>query len=180
MPETPPRSGGELLPDLYGELRSLAAAKLKREPAGQTLQATALVHEAWLRLDGSGDGGQWENRRHFFGAAAEAMRRILIDKARHKQCQKAGGEFQRTEFRESGLFMEAETDDEMLGVDEALAKLEEFDPQSAELVKLRYFAGFSLPEVAEAMEISVRTADRRWAYAKAWLYNDLSGKTNDV
>lgn len=167
-----PVSSQQLLGELYDELRKLAASKLARERPGQTLQATALVHEAFIKLGGDADK-KWDSQSHFFGAAAEAMRRILIDNARHKASRRAGGEFRRTEFRETGVFAPG-ADDEVLAVDEALERFESADPESAKLVKLRYFAGLTQEEAADALGISRRTANRRWAYAKAWLFRELS------
>jgi RNA polymerase sigma factor (TIGR02999 family) len=166
-----PAAADELLPLLYGELRKLAAQKMAQEPPGQTLQPTALVHEAWLRLVGSGQE-HWNSRGHFFGAAAEAMRRILIDAARRKHSQQRGGRWHREELNESTLVLERPAD-EILAVDEALTKLAGVDPLAADLVKLRYFVGMSLPEAAEALGISPRTADRVWAYARSRLQQEL-------
>jgi RNA polymerase sigma factor (TIGR02999 family) len=167
-----PRAAAELLPHVYEELRKLAAARLAEEKPGQTLQATALVHEAYLRLVGpaAGAGREWNGSSHFLAAAAEAMRRILVDHARHKKSQKRGGGRARAELREEAVAApEAEGSDEILTVDEALAGLAAVDPQAAELVKLRYFAGLSVDETARALNISPRSADRLWAYARAWL-----------
>ena len=161
------KAAEELLPLVYDELRKLAAHKMAHEPAGYTLQPTALVHEAWLRLAGS-QAQQWNSRGHFFAAAAEAMRRILIETARRKRSQRGGGGLNRTELRESQLILERPSD-EMLAVDEALSQLAQKDPLAADLVKLRYFVGMTLPEAAEALAIAPRTADRLWAYARSWL-----------
>jgi RNA polymerase sigma factor (TIGR02999 family) len=158
----------QLLPLIYDELRSLAKKKLAQEAPGQTLQATALVHEAYLRLLGTGQGQHWKNRGHFLAAAAEAMRRILVDRARRKRSQKRGGDRNRVPLDEAHLATDEDAD-EILAVDEALARLAAADAQAAELVKLRYFAGLSIPEAAEALNISPRSADRLWAYARAWL-----------
>jgi RNA polymerase sigma factor (TIGR02999 family) len=166
-----PQAAEELLPLLYDELRKLAAQKMARELPGQTLQPTALVHEAWLRLVQANDRG-FENRAHFFGAAAEAMRRILIEAARRKHSQQRGGHLHREELNESSLVLERPTD-EILAVDEALTRLAGADPLAADLVKLRYFVGMSLPEAAEALGISPRTADRVWAYARSRLQQEL-------
>jgi len=157
----------ELLPLVYEELRRLAAHKMAHEPAGHTLQPTALVHEAWLRLAGS-QAQHWNSRGHFFAAAAEAMRRILIETARRKRSQRGGGGLSRTELHESHLVLDRPSD-EMLAVDEALEKLAQEDPQVADFVKLRYFVGMTLPEAGEALGIAPRTADRLWAYARSWL-----------
>ena len=167
-----PAAAAELLPLVYEELRKLAAAKMARESLGQTLQATALVHEAWLRLAGS-ERQQWRGRAHFFGAAAEAMRRILIDKARRKASQKRGGDQQLEELHESRIELQAPSA-EVLAVDEALEALAAEDTLAAEVVKLRYFVGMSIPEIAEALGIAARTADRHWAFAKAWLKNAIA------
>ncbi|MCX6930928.1 MAG: sigma-70 family RNA polymerase sigma factor [Verrucomicrobia bacterium] len=162
-----PRAAEELLPLVYDELRKLAAARMAHEAPGQTLQPTALVHEAWLRLAGS-QAQQWNSRGHFFAAAAEAMRRILIETARRKQSQRRGGGLARTELQESQLVLDPPSD-EMLAVDEVLEKLAQEDPLAADFVKLRYFVGMTLPEAAEALGIAPRTADRLWAYARSWL-----------
>ena len=165
--EGDPKAAEELLPLVYEELRKLAAHRMAGEAAGQTLQATALVHEAWLRLVGHGQQ-QWNNRGHFFAAAAEAMRRILIEAARRKQSQRRGGGLERVDLDDAQLVLERPTE-EMLAVDEALQKLAVEDSMAAELVKLRYFIGLNLPEAAEALGISPRTADRLWTYARTWL-----------
>lgn len=160
-----------LLPVVYQELRQLAAQKLSREQPGHTLQATALVHEAYLRLVGT-DSQCFRNRAYFFGAAAEAMRRILIENARRKQRLKRGGQFQKADMNESGLAIEPPSDD-LIALDEALTDLGETDGIKAELVKLRYFTGLTLDEAAEVLEISPTTAKRHWRYAKAWLYRRI-------
>ena len=160
----------QLLALVYDELRRLAASKLAREPPGQTLQATALVHEAWLRL--GGDGQRWANRAHFFGAAAEAMRRILIDNARRKKAVRHGGECQRMEMDHAEIAGGA-PDDQLLLIHEALDRLAAEDRDKAELVKLRYFIGLTIEQAAAALEISVPTAKRWWAYARAWLYREI-------
>ncbi len=161
----------DLLPDLYPHLRRLAAWHMCREGAVQTLQATALVHEAWLRVRG-GSAEHWDNQRHFFAAVAEAMRRILIDRARQKQAVRHGGNWHRTEMELDDLPVAA-SDQELIEVDEALEALAVHDARKAELVKLRYFAGFTLEEAATALCLSVRTAKRDWAYARAWLYREI-------
>lgn len=167
-----PQAAEQLVPLIYDELRRLARHKMAGEPAGQTLQATALVHEAYLRLV-SNNGHYWNSRGHFFGAAAEAMRRILVERARRKHSQKGGGEFRRVDWSEVNLA--AETDDErLLRVDEALAKLERQDPEAAQLIKLRFFVGLSGQEAARALNLPDRTASRTWAYARAWLLKELS------
>jgi RNA polymerase sigma factor (TIGR02999 family) len=162
----------QLLPLVYDELRRLAAHRLAGEPAGQTLQATGLVHEAYVRLVDTEHQARWDSRGHFFAAAAEAMRRILVENARRKAGVKHGGRFARRHVDEFQI-AEAVEDDELIAVDEALERLAKVDVQAAELVKLRYFAGLSIPQVAEVLGISARTADRIWAYAKAWLFENL-------
>jgi len=169
-----PKAAAELLPLVYDELRKLAAARLSEEKPGQTLQPTALVHEAYLRLVGGEQAQDWDGRGHFFAAAAEAMRRILVDHVRHKKSLKGGGGRARVELREDAAAA-PERSDEILAVDEALAGLAIADPQAAELVKLRYFAGLSIDEAARALNISPRSADRLWAYARAWLRRAVSG-----
>jgi RNA polymerase sigma factor (TIGR02999 family) len=164
----------KLLPLVYEELRRLAAARMAKETPGQTLQPTALVHEAWLRLV-QGREQRFENRGHFFAAAAEAMRRILIEAGRRKQSQQRGGHLQREELQETTLVLQRPAD-EILAVDEALTKLAGADPLAAELVKLRYFVGMSLPDAAQALGISARTADRVWAYARSRLHQELQGE----
>ena len=164
----------ELLPLVYEELRLLAAQKLSNEPPGQTLQATALVHEAYLRLVGDDSQG-WNSRGHFFGAAAEAMRRILVENARRKRRVKRGGGQHRIEFDDAVLAIDEPLDD-IIALDEALNKLAEEDQEVCELVKLRYFAGLTLQQAAEILQMPHRTADRNWAYARAWLYQEIAGK----
>ena len=162
----------EILPLVYGELRRLAAAKLSRESPGQTLQPTALVHDAWLRLGGD-QQPRWENRAHFFGAAAEAMRRILIDNARRKQRNKHGGGLQRVSWE--NLDVAITTDGEaLLAVDAALERLARHDPTGARLIELRFFGGLSNVEAARLIGLSERTAKRTWAYARAWLRKELT------
>jgi RNA polymerase sigma factor (TIGR02999 family) len=168
----------ELFALVYEQLRRLAAQQLAQEKPGQTLDATGLVHEAYLRLVG-GDAStprepQWQNQRHFFAAAAEAMRRILIENARRKQSAKRGGGRARQEF-EDGLLVTSEPPEEILALDEALQRFSEIDPIKAELVKLRYFGGLTAEEAAGALGISSTTADRYWAYARAWLYQQIHG-----
>jgi RNA polymerase sigma factor (TIGR02999 family) len=163
----------QLLTLVYEELRKLAAAKMDREKPGQTLQATALVHEAWLRLAGS-DRQQWRGRSHFFGAAAEAMRRILIDKARQKASLKRGADQPPEELQESQIEMTAPAD-EILAVHDALDALAAEDGTAAEVVKLRYFVGMTVPEIAEALGISPRSVDRHWQFARAWLKGAIRG-----
>ncbi|UCE61336.1 MAG: sigma-70 family RNA polymerase sigma factor [Phycisphaerales bacterium] len=162
----------KLLPIVYDELRSLAARRLSHERPGQTLQPTALVHEAYIRLVGVEDRN-WGNRAHFFAAAAEAMRCILIEMARRKQRLKRGGGRKRLELNDGDLISKA-TPDDLLALDEALAKLEEEDTVKANLVKLRYFAGLTVEQAAKALGVSRATADRYWAYARAWLYHEIT------
>jgi RNA polymerase sigma factor (TIGR02999 family) len=168
-------ASAELFPLVYEELRRLAAAKLAQEKPGQTLQATALVHEAFLRLLGEAAEPQWHSRGHFFGAAAEAMRRILVDAARRKGRIKRGGQIQREELELDGLAVEPMSSN-LLAVNDLLDELAEFDAAKAELVKLRFFAGFTLAEAAQILGISAATADRHWAYARAWLADRLSNE----
>jgi len=162
-----PRAGEELLAVVYEELRRMAAGMMMREAPGHTLQPTALVHEAWLRLTSRGQEG-WAGRAHFFAAAAEAMRRILVESARRRRAQKRGGGAERVELRED-LVVEAGPSDEVLAVHEALEELAREDASSAELVKLRYFGGLTMEEAAAVLGLPLRTAERRWAYARAWL-----------
>jgi RNA polymerase sigma factor (TIGR02999 family) len=162
----------QLLPLVYEELRRLAAAKMARESAGLTLQPTALVHEAWLRLGGE-EQPDWQNRAHFFAAAAEAMRRILIDRARRRQAQRHGGGLQRVNLDDLELAATLENDNLLLAVHEALDKFAAHEPRKAELIKLRYFGGLSLGEAARLLDISEPTAKRWWVYAKAWLYREI-------
>jgi RNA polymerase sigma factor (TIGR02999 family) len=167
-----PKAAEQLLAVVYNELRKLAAAKLAQEKPGQTLQATALVHEAYLRLVDVEKSQQWDSRGHFFGAAAEAMRRILVDQSRRKARGKAGGQYQRVDLPE--LAQPADQDQvNLLALDEALQKLEQQDPQKARIVKLRFFAGLTLDETAKAVGISRATAQRDWCYARAWLFGQL-------
>ena len=168
--EGDPHVAEELLPLIYEELRRLAASKMSAQPAGHTLQATALVHEAWLKI--SRENHRWENRRHFFSAAAEAMRRILVDQARRKQRLKRGGAQERLSFDEIDIAIETPPD-ELLRVDDALAKLAQEDALKAELIKLRFFAGLGISEAAEILGISATTTKRHWAFARAWLYDEL-------
>jgi RNA polymerase sigma factor (TIGR02999 family) len=168
-----PQAADELLPLVYTELRKLAARKMGREAPNQTLQPTALVHEAWLRLAGD-EQRKWKDRTHFFAAAAEAMRRILVDNARRKRTQRHGGGHQRVEF--DNIAAAQSNDEQVLAVNEALQKLAAVDKQKAELVKLRYFVGMTLEEAAEVLHISAPTAKRYWAYAKAWLYHEIKAQ----
>ena len=166
------QAAGQLLPLVYDELRRLAARRLAREKPGQTLQATALVHEAYLHLVDAEGSRPWQGRGHFFAAAAEAMRRILIDSARRKRRPKHGGERHRVDLDDAGEAIAPPVDD-LLALDEALEKLSAVDRASADLVKLHYYAGLSIDEAAAALGISPRTADRRWAYARAWLRQEM-------
>lgn len=161
----------KLLPLVYDELRRLATSRMAQQPPGQTLQATALVHEAWLRLVGSGRQ-HWESRRHFFSAAAEAMRHILIDRARKRQCRRHGGGQERLDIDEVEVAAPAE-DEVLLALNEALDELEQTDPAKAEVVKLKFFIGLSEREAAELLGVSERTVERRWAYAQAWLFERM-------
>jgi RNA polymerase sigma factor (TIGR02999 family) len=171
-----PHAAEQLLPLVYDELRKLAAIKLGGEGPGQTLQPTALVHEAYLRLVEPGDTQQhWNSRGHFFGAAAEAMRRILVENARRKHRHKRGGD--RARIALDALDVAApETSDDLVALDEALTQLAAADPQAAELVKLRYFAGLTIKQAAEILGVSPRTADFLWTYAKAWLLKKLQSQ----
>jgi len=168
-----PQAARELLPLVYDELRRLAAQRLAQEKPGQTLQATALVHEAYLRLVDTAEAQRWNSRGHFFAAAAEAMRRILVDAARGKRAQKRGGGCRREEVDVAELAA-APADEKLLALDEALTKLERQHPAKAQLVKLRYFAGLSTRAAAEALGVSTATADRYWAYARAWLQREMN------
>ncbi len=163
----------QLLPLIYDELRKLAAQKLAQETPGQTLQATALVHEAYVRLVDSEKAQCWDSRGHFFAAAAEAMRRILIDNARRRRSQRRGGEANRRSLEGLDAAVPA-SDDELLAVNESLERLHQVAPAKAELVKLRYFGGLSIPEASQVLGISITTANRYWAYARAWLHEDLA------
>jgi RNA polymerase sigma factor (TIGR02999 family) len=166
-------ASAQLLPLVYEELRRLAADKLKQERPGQTLQATALVHEAYLRLVDREQIQRWDSRGHFFAAAAEAMRRILVEQARRKGRLKRGRDHKRVHL--SGLELPAQgATDDLVALDEALTKLARKHPQKAELVKLRYFAGFTVAEAAQVLGISTTTADRHWTYARAWLFRELA------
>lgn len=166
-----PAAAEKLLPLVYDELRKMAALRLSHENPGQTLQATALVHEAYIRL--VGENHDWDGRGHFFSAAAESMRRILVENARRKQAIKHGGLVQRQEL-ELDLIQSRRPPDEILALDTALDHLAEIDPENAELVKLRYFVGMSVSEAAETLGISPRTVDRKWAYVRAWLHQQIN------
>jgi len=167
----------KLLPLVYKELRKLATQRLAREDPGQALQSSDLVHEAYLRLIGEGDQKQWDGRAHFFAAAAEAMRRILVENARRKKRLKHGGARLRVEL-EAARFLEKDTSEDLEAVDEALSKLAAEDPPKAELVKLRFFAGLTMAEIAQVLKISLATAERHWTYARTWLYAELKDRGN--
>jgi RNA polymerase sigma factor (TIGR02999 family) len=167
-----PKAADQLLPLVYDELRELAAHKLAQEKPGQTLQATALVHEAYVRLVGDQEGRGWDNRGHFFAAAAEAMRRILLERARAKGRVKRGGQWRRIDLEDLALAIAAPPD-LLLTLDEAIAGLEAEDPSAAALVRLRYYAGLSVEDAGASLGVSTATAYRHWAYARAWLASDL-------
>jgi RNA polymerase sigma factor (TIGR02999 family) len=171
-----PKAADELLPLVYAELRKLAASKMARESPNQTLQPTALVHEAWVRLVGEANP-KFDGRAHFFAAAAESMRRILIDKARRKRALRHGGGQQRIDFEDVDVASPTD-DDQLLAINDALDKLTAQNKVEAELVKLRYFVGLTLEEAAEVLGISARTADNYWAHARAWLFRELKAKSS--
>ena len=171
-----PHAAEQLLPLVYDELRKLAAQKLAQEKPGQTLQATALVHEAYLRLVGYNEERNWDNRGHFFAAAAEAMRRILVESARRKRSNKRGGGLVRHDLDDVQV-VAPELTEELLALDEALARLTARDPMKAQLVTLRHFAGLTIDEAAQVLGISMTTANRYWAYARAWLHQEIEGQT---
>jgi len=171
-----PQAAAQLLPLVYDELRKIAAAQMVQERPGQTLDATGLVHEAYLRLIGD---QAFANRRHFFAAAAESMRRILVENARRKARVKHGGGRQRIELDEHLAALPAASDD-LLALDEALTRLETCDPRRAEVVKLRFFGGLSMPEVAEQLELSLATVERHWAFARVWLFSELRGQSEKI
>jgi RNA polymerase sigma factor (TIGR02999 family) len=173
--EGDPSAASQLLPLVYDELRKLAAHRLAHQTPGQTLQPTALVHEAYLRLVGDHEGSDWDNRGHFFAAAAEAMRRVLVENARRKGRQKRGGGLKRLDLDAAEPVAVPEVREDLLALDEALTKLASTDPQAAQLVQLRYFAGLSIPDAAQALGVSSRTADRLWAFARAWLLREIGG-----
>lgn len=169
-----PSAAEQLLPLVYDELRKLAAAKLAQEKPGQTLQATGLVHDAYLRLVDIGEARRWDSRGHFFAAAAEAMRRILIDTARRKRRPKHGGGRKRVDL-DSACALTEDPGEDLLALDEVLTRFAALDPLKAELVKLRFFAGMTIPEAADVLRISHATAERHWTYARVWLYCELGG-----
>ena len=170
-----PSAASQLLPLVYDELRKLAAHRLAHQMPEQTLQPTALVHEAYLRLVGDPKVDDWDSRGHFFAAAAEAMRRILVENARRKGRRKHGGDLIRHDLDAADEVAEPEVREDLLALDEALTKLASVDPQAAQLVQLRYFAGLSIPEAAKALGVSPRTADRLWAFARVWLLREIGG-----
>ena len=167
------QAAADLLPLVYDELRQLAARRLSLERPGQTLQATALVHEAWLRLAGP-DEARWDGRGHFFAAAAEAMRRILVESARRKQRVRHGGGLQRVELDEAEAICGMPSE-ELLAVNEALDQLEQLDPTGARIVKLRFFAGLAHPQIAEALDVSLSTVERSWSFCRVWLFQRIRG-----
>jgi RNA polymerase sigma factor (TIGR02999 family) len=166
-------AAGQLLPLVYEELRKLAAVRMAEEAPGNTLNATALVHEAYLRLVSPADAARWDNRGHFFAAAAEAMRRLLVEKARRKRRRKRGGDRRRVSL-EAAESLVQEPSEDLLALDEALTRLTAHDPVKAEVVKLRFFAGLTMPEVAQSLGLSLATAERYWTYARTWLYAELA------
>lgn len=166
-----PKAADQLLDLVYDELRRLATYKMAQEAPGQTLQPTALVHEAWLKLIGAGDR-KFENRAHFFAVAAEAMRRILIDRARRRRTQRHGGQYERVDLHDTGLAAPTD-DDQLLAVDEALQKLSREFPAQAQVVKLRYFGGMTNEEIAQALDLSVSTVKNYWTFSRAWLFDAI-------
>jgi RNA polymerase sigma factor (TIGR02999 family) len=174
-----PSAASQLLPLVYDELRKLAARRLAHQTPGQTLETTALVHEAYLRLVGDPAGQEWDSRGHFFAAAAEAMRRILVENARKKGRRKHGGGLTRIGLDAAEQIAEPALHEDLLALDEALTKLNSIDPQAAQLVQLRYFGGMSIPDAARSLGVSSRTADRLWAFARAWLLREIGGDTPD-
>ena len=172
-----PTAAEQLLPLVYEELRKLAAARMANESAGHTLQPTALVHEAWLRLTGNAPNVQFANRAHFFAAAAEAMRRILIERARRKSAEKRGGDWQRVDLNKVEIAADAD-DDTLLLVNEALEKLAQEDANAAEVAKLRFFGGLTLEEAGQVLGVTERTANRYWAFARVWLFDEMRQALN--
>lgn len=170
-----PQAASRLLPLVYDELRRLAAQKMTQEAPGQTLQPTALVHEAFMRLVGDEDIEQWDNRGHFFVAAAVAMRRILIENARRKKSIKRGGGMARCDLQDDDVVLEADDFETLIALDEALTRLASIDGQLARLVELRYFTGLTIEETARVLNVSPRTTKRNWAYARAWLRREMDG-----
>jgi RNA polymerase sigma factor (TIGR02999 family) len=173
MNQGDPQAAAALLPLVYDELRRLAAARLAEEPSGNTLQPTALVHEAYLRLVSAPDGDHWNHRGHFYAAAAEAIRRILVEHARRKKRRKHGGERRRLSLEVAESLVQAPSED-LAALDEALTSLTAHDPIKAEVVKLRFFAGLTMPEIAQALSLSLATIERYWTYARLWLYAELT------
>jgi RNA polymerase sigma factor (TIGR02999 family) len=173
-----PHAANQLLPVVYDDLRRLAAQRLSLETPGQTLQPTALVHEVYLRLVDGDRAPRWNSRAHFFGAAAEAMRRILVDSARRRRSRKRGGNHVRQDFDALEIALD-DIPEDLVALNDALTKLAATDRLAAELVQLRFFAGLPLPEIAQILHISPRTADRSWAYARAWLHQEIQGDTRD-
>jgi RNA polymerase sigma factor (TIGR02999 family) len=175
-----PKAAEQLLPLVYDELRKLAAAKLAQEKPGQTLNATALVHEAYIRLVDQAAPQQWDNTRHFFAAAAEAMRRILVERARGKRSMKRGGDRKRVDLDAAESFVLPVACDDILGLEDALQKLQRKDARKAELVKLRFFAGLTTDQAAMALGVSPATAENDWTYARSWLRLEMAGGGEDV
>ncbi|WP_417851878.1 ECF-type sigma factor [Thalassoglobus sp.] len=174
--EGDPLATNQLLPLVYDELRKLASSRMEQESAGQTIQPTALVHEAFLRLIGNEADIRWDNRGHFFAAAAEAMRRILIDNARRRNSLKRGGQLSRRKFQEEDAVQVPDDYESLLALDEALTKLANVEPELAQMVELRYFTGLTVEETAKILGVSERTTKRNWAYARAWLRREMSGE----
>ncbi|APZ96920.1 ECF-type sigma factor [Fuerstiella marisgermanici] len=174
-----PHAANQLLPLVYEELRKLASSRMSQEAVGQTLQPTALVHEAFMRLVGSESGQDWDNRGHFFAAAAEAMRRILIDNARRKNSAKRGGDQARHDLRDDDAVLHPDNSDTLLALDEALTRFAEVEPDMARMVELRYFTGLTIEETAKVLGVSPRTTKRNWAYARAWLKRAMDGAEDD-
>lgn len=174
-----PHAANQLLPLVYEELRKLASSRMSQEAVGQTLQPTALVHEAFMRLVGSESGQDWDNRGHFFAAAAEAMRRILIDNARRKNSAKRGGDQARHDLRDDDAVLHPDNSDTLLALDEALTRFAEVEPDMARMVELRYFTGLTIEETAKVLGVSPRTTKRNWAYARAWLKRAMDGAKHD-
>jgi len=171
-----PHAAGHLLPLVYEELRRLASQKMNQEKSGHTLQPTALVHEAFLRLVGGEDSRSWDGRGHFFAAAAESMRRILIESARRRNAEKRGGNLQRSELDNDDAAIDPDDSETLLALDEALTKLESVDAVLARLVQLRYFTGLTIEQTADMLDVSPRTVKRNWAYARAWLKREMEGE----
>jgi len=178
LAEGDPSAADQLVPLIYDELRKLAATRMADERPGQTLQPTALVHEAYVRLVGGDQPRDWDSRGHFFAAAAESMRRILVENARRKHSEKHGGGLARQDLDAEQVAV-PEVREDLLALDEALTRFTAVEPQAARLVQLRYFAGLSIPEAAGVLGVSPRTADRLWAYARAWLHEEIAGGTSE-